>query len=146
MTNMSDVLDRMSRDIKQLDPLPVGTYIARVKEQPTLNPVGAKQTPAVNFVLTGFVPLQDVDHDALAKCGDILDKEMTYNLFTTEAAAWRLKKFLDHLGIEEGDKTLKERLAEAPGRQVTISITHTMSKDPNKPGTFANINTTARVS
>jgi hypothetical protein len=143
--NFSSILDQVSKDVKQLPPLPVGTYQARVAGPPTYEPVGAKLTPAVNFVLTGFVATQDVDREELAKCGDIQSKEMKLNMFTTEAAAWRLKQFLDHLGIEENDRTLRERLADAPSRLVLVSITHTFSKDPTKPGIFANINTTAKL-
>jgi hypothetical protein len=138
-----EILDKRSADIKQLKPLPQGTYRAIVNGHPTFNPVGANQTSAVNFKLTGFVPVSYIDPDVMAEYGNIAERELTLNLFLTEAAMWRLKQFLDHLGIEEGDRTLRERIAEAPNRAVIVTITHKMN--PNSDQIFANIATTAKA-
>jgi len=145
-TKTASILDRQSRDIQKLPPLPVGTYIATVLDV-TFEPVGAKQTPAVNVLLGGFHPHSGVDQVQLAKCGDPAAHTVTYNLFLTEAAAWRLPQFLDHLGIEEGDRTLRERLAEAPSKQVKVTITHTVGKAGSRSAgeTFANVDSTAKL-
>jgi hypothetical protein len=138
-----EILDKRSSDIRQLKALPQGTYRAIVKGCPTFNPVGANQTPAVNFKLTGFVPVGYIDPDVLAECENIADRELTLNLFLTEAAMWRLKQFLDHLGIEEGDRTLRERLADAPNRPVIVTITHSTGR--NSEQIFANVTSIAKA-
>jgi hypothetical protein len=141
--SFQEVLDKRSADIKPLPPIPQGEYHAVVKGHPSFNPVGANQTPAVNFTLTGFRPYSHIEPAALAECGDLAERELTLTLFLTDAALLRLKRFLDHLGIDEGDRTLRERIADAPNRAVIVTITHTMSKTSNQ--IFANISSTAKA-
>jgi hypothetical protein len=140
MPVFSEVLDLRSKDIKKLDPLPVGSYHATVAGLPVFEDVGKNQTPAAKFTMTGFVPLHDVDRAELAKCGDITKREITLTMFLTEASVWRLKKFLDDLGIEEGDMTLKQRIGEVQNRQCVVHIKHAMPKDT----IFAEIDQTSK--
>ena len=142
MSIMADVLEKLSRDIIKYDPLPVGMYQATVRGLPELKPIGAKQTPAAVFTMTGFVPLQSIDPSA--NCGDLTTREMPLTFFLTDAALWRLKKFLDDLGVEEGNLTLKARIDQAPNRQCNVSIRHGMTKGDN-PTTFAEITHTAKL-
>jgi len=131
MSVFSEVLDLRSKDIKKLEPLPAGSYQATVAGLPTIEPVGKNKTPAAKFTMTGFIPRQNTDSAEVAKCGDIAKREIIHTTFLTESAAWRLKKFLDDLGIEEGEKTLKERIDQVPNRQCVVHIKHTMSNDNN---------------
>jgi hypothetical protein len=139
---MADVLDKLSRDIIKYDPLPVGMYQATVRGLPELKPIGGKQTPAAVFTMTGFVPLQSIDLGT--NCGDLATREMPLTFFLTDAALWRLKKFLDDLDIEEGNLTLKARIDRAPNRQCKVSIRQNLTKSDN-PTVFAEITQTAKL-
>lgn len=140
MSVFAEVLDLRSKDVTKLDPLPVGSYQATVAGLPTFEEVGKNKTPAAKFTMTGFVPI-DVDRAALAKCGDTAKREITLTMFVTPTAAYRLKKFLDDLGIGEGDRTLKQRIDEVPNRQCIVHIKHIMPKDT----IFAEIDQTSKL-
>jgi len=69
---------------------------------------------------------------------------MSLTFFLTDAALWRLKKFLDDLGVKEGNLTLKARIDRAPNRQCIVTIRHGMTKGDN-PTAFAEITQTAKL-
>jgi len=141
---ITDILDRQSREFEKLPPLPIGEYHTTVVAY-ECKKVGTKNTPAVIFTLQGFAPVSQVSQDELAKCGDLRTRELRYTLYLTEAATWRARQFLDHLGIEEGDRTVGERIADAINRQVLVTIRHDIGQGPNA-GLFASIDGTRPAS
>ena len=84
----------------------------------------------------------DVDQDALKEAGGIAGKSLKATYYLTEEAAYRLKEFLAHLGIEEQD-TLRPMIEEATGKQFLGTIRH----EPSQDGTriFARLGQTAPV-
>src|SRR5262245_34604349 len=138
--SITDILERRSDTFEKLPPLPPGQYVTTVVAYEQ-DHVGPRQTPAVIFTLRGFAPapMSPIATGDLSKYGDLSMREMRYTLYLTEAAAWRVRQFLDHLGIEEGDRSLGERLSEAPNKPVIVTIKHDMGKGPNAGAIFANI-------
>lgn len=148
MANFQDILSKPAAQIEPPKPLPVGTYLCIIDGQPEFAKIGKDQTDCLNFKLKPMQALPDVDQTALQEslsAGQSLsDKSIRHRLFLTEASIWRLKQFLvDHLGIEEGSKTLGELIPEAQGRQVNVSLGHRVSDDGQQ--VFTEVKGTAKV-
>jgi hypothetical protein len=129
MSISEDILAQASKDVKKPPPLPEGLYSAMVMEQPEDTTVGKKQTPAI-IVQLGNFQQREVDPAKLANI-DLADygpRRLT--LFKTTAALWRVKKFLDDVGIDDVDGTasLRQRLDQTPGHRVLIWVKHKMPK------------------
>lgn len=148
------ILDTPSVDIARPRPVPQGHYLFLTRGQPNY---GAAKT-GTQFVEFTMQPLEadsDVDTDelkaALTKAsGDVVaisERSIRLTFYITEDAVWRLRKFLNDLGIEEMDGkkelTLRQRIEMAPGRQCLGHVKH--SPSPDGEGTFANIDRTAPI-
>lgn len=135
--NFASVLDRPADEIKRPPPIPMGTYLAVVDGVPTNREVGEEKVPAWEFKLKLIQPQPDVDPEELARSGGITNRSINNLLFergigrmTDEQAAWNFKRFLtEHLKIESEGKTMRQMMAEAPGRQVMVVIEHNPSQD-----------------
>lgn len=126
----SSVLDMPASDIERPKPAPVGSYICVVQGQPRIDKSAKKQTEYSEFTLKPLEPLDDVDTDALEAWGGIKDKTFKVTFYHTENSIYRLKEFLEHLGIDMGeDESLRQAMAEAPGKQVIAHIIHEASQD-----------------
>lgn len=148
------ILDTPSMDVARPRPVPQGHYLTMVRGQPNY---GAAKTGTqfVEFTMQPLEADEDVDLEDLKATltkasGDVVpltERSLRLTFYLTEDAVWRLRKFLNDLGIEEmnGKKklTLRERIEMAPGRQCLSHVKHTPS--PDGEGTFANIDRTAPV-
>ena len=126
--NFGSILDRAPSEIEKPKPLPQGSYITQIVGQPRFDKSSKKQTEFVEFTHKLLSALDDVDEDELKALGGVKDKVMKNTFYLTESAAWRLKEFLEHCGIEEGD-SLREMIEETPGKQVGIFVGHEASQD-----------------
>ena len=126
--NFGSILDRAPSEIEKPKPLPQGSYITQIVGQPRFDKSSKKQTEYVEFTHKLLSALDDVDEDELKALGGVKDKVMKNTFYLTESAAWRLKEFLEHCGIEEGD-SLREMIEETPGKQVGIFVGHEASQD-----------------
>lgn len=141
--NFGALLDKPSAEIERPKPLPAGTYTCVVKGLPRYDKSAKKQTEFVEFTLQPLAAGEDVDQDDLTAMGGFANKTIRNTYYITEDALWRLKKFLADLGIEEEDKSLRQMIEEAPGRQVAVFMKHTASDDGES--VFANVASTAKV-
>lgn len=142
--NFSSVLDKQADTIERPKPYPVGTYTFLVQGPPKLDKTTKKQTDFCEFTCKFLAPSEDVDREALAEMGGISDKTIRNTYYLTEDAVWRLKEFLTtSLGIDGSNKSLREMLSEAPGRQFLGHIRHKPSEDGTT--VFAEIDSTAAV-
>ena len=145
--NFGAILDTPSAAIDKPKPLPVGTYLCSVKGQPKFDVSSQKKTEYTEFTLQILQAHEDVDHEALQEClkGKALsEKTIKATYYLTEDAIWRLKEFLDHCGIEDGEGiSLRQRIGGAAGCQVWATIKH----EPSNDGTsiFAKLGATAAV-
>lgn len=128
MANLADILDRQSSDIERPKPLPAGSYICVVKGMPVFDKSSKKQTPYVEFTLQPVDTLDDVDQDDLEAMGGFASKTIRATYYLTEDAAYRLKDFLDHCGVDAGG-TLRQRIEQTGGCQVIASLKHVPTQD-----------------
>ena len=126
--NFGSILDRAPSEIEKPKPLPQGSYITQIVGQPRFDKSTKKQTEYVEFTHKLLAAQEDVDEDELKALGGVKDKVMKNTFYLTEGAAWRLKEFLEHCGIDEAD-SLREMIEETPGKQVGIFINHEASQD-----------------
>lgn len=145
--NFGSVLDRESSSVERPKPMPVGTYLCVVKGQPKFDVSSKKKTEFAEFSLYVLQAAEDVDQEALAEALNgkpLAEKTIRATYYLTEDAIYRLKEFLDHLGIEETPgMTLRQRISGAPGRQVLAAIRHRPSDDGT--AVYAELASTAAV-
>lgn len=141
-TSFEDILDKAPGEIERPKPLPVGSYTCIVKGLPRFDKSSKKQTPFVEFTLQPIAAGEDVDQDDLEAMGGFANKTIRATYYITEDATWRLKDFLNHCGIEEGE-SLREMIEETPGKQVTAYMKHRPSEDGQS--IFAELAKTASV-
>jgi len=143
MASFEDILNKPASDIKAPPAYPVGTYHCLVDGPPTPGKSSQKQTDFLQFKFKILSPMQDVDAEQAAE-QQIVGKLISADFYITEAAVWRLKDLLvEHLGIEEGSKSLREIVAEAPGKQVLVKLRHELSQDGKRE--FHRLDSTAHV-
>lgn len=150
--SFASVLDTKVEDIERPKAMPVGQYVFMVKGQPEFIESREKKTPGVTFVLSVIQPIEEtVDADALQewltkKDGTervLSEQQQKLTFWLTEGSAWGVKDFIRHCGVEEGDMTLRQAIAETPGCQVIGTIKHRSNDDGT--ATFAFIDSTAPV-
>lgn len=139
----TSILDRPSGEIERPKPMPVGTYVCVVQGQPKFDKSTKKQTDYVEFTLKFLEASDDVDEEALAAIGGIADKTIRNTYYLTEASAFRLVDFLDHVSAGSEDMSLAQRIPEAVGKQVLVTISHRASDDGQS--VFAQVKSTAPV-
>ena len=128
--NFGSILDRAPSEIEKPKPLPQGSYITVLVGQPRFDKSAKKQTEFVEFTHKLLAAQEDVDEDELKSMGGIKEKVMKNTFYLTEGAAWRLKEFLEHCGIDLDDcENLRAAVEETPGKQVGIFINHEASQD-----------------
>jgi len=143
-TTFGSILDRKSSEIERPKPIPVGTYLAQVKGLPTFDKSSKKQTEYVEFKCIPLQALDDVDTEQLQEMGGLADKSIDATFYLTEKSIWRLKEFLDNLGVdEEENDSLRKRIEQAPGRQFYMTIVHEPSRDGKS--VFANFGGSAPI-
>lgn len=145
--NFQSILDTPVEQIERPKPLPAGTYMCVVGGQPRFDKSARKQTDFVEFTLNVAQPGPDVDQAALAEAGGAAGKTLRVTFYLTQEAAYRLKEFLGHLGLDDGTKTLREQIAMAPGRQVYANVVHQVvtNDQTGETAIYANVSKTAAI-
>lgn len=140
----ASVLDMPASDIERPKPLPVGSYVCVVQGQPKIDKSSKKQTEYVEYTLKLLEALNDVDTDALDAVGGIQEKFTKVTFYLTENSVYRLKEFLEHCGVDmEEEGSLRQYIAEAPGKQVVAHIIHEASQDGD--AVYARVKNTTAV-
>lgn len=144
--SFSHILDKPSNQAERPKPLPEGTYLCTVAGMPRYDKSSKKQTDFVEFTLNVVQAGDDVDQEMLAQMGGIAGKTIKDTYYITEAAEYRLREFLDNLGIADKDDNAddlshRQRIEQAPGCSVLVSIKHTASDDGRS--IYANVAGTA---
>jgi len=152
MAGFVDILDRPSNSIEKPKPLPVGTYLFMLVGAHKEGESNLKKTPSIEFMCKILQAAEDVDQDALtaaltnANTGEkkpLSEVVLKNTYYKTEAAAWRITEFLDHLGAGDEAMSPRQRLSMTPGKQFLGEIVHEMSTDGKS--IFAKIGKTAPV-
>lgn len=148
MASFEEILGMKSSEIKPPQAYPPGTYHCLVDGPPQPGKSSQKQTDFLGFKFKILTPMQDVDA-ALAAEAQVVGKIITGEYYITDGAKWRLKEMLvDHLGIntnegQPNEKSLRELVAEAPGKQLLVKLRHELSQDGKR--VFHRIESTAHV-
>lgn len=118
MPSLSESLNKRASEIKAPPVMPKGLYLGMVSGPHKM--IKAKTgTEGVEFTIALQQPISDVDQQQLADAGGAQGKTMMLRIYSE----YFTKQFLvDHLGIEEGNKTLGEVLSEAPGKSVGVIV------------------------
>lgn len=146
----TSILDKPATEVDRPKPLPVGTYVCVVNGLPKFDKAKTG-TEYVEFQLKPLQPVDDVDDEALMSAltrGDgsskaLSDYTIRATYYLTEDSVWRLKKFLEDLGIDSEGKSLRHMIDEAPGRQVAANLRHEASQDGQ--AIFARLKDTAPI-
>ena len=153
MPNLHELIEQEARtnleDIKEVPPLPVGTYLAQIVGNYENITSTRKQTAGLQFTLRLISASEDVDREALAKYLEasnqsLHDVTVKHVIWESPIAMTQLKGFLlNALGL---GGNLKEALARVPGQQLMIPIIHRpMQSDDGTMRLMAQTGTPARA-
>jgi hypothetical protein len=134
------ILDMPAADVERPKPIPAGTYNAIVYGLYEEGVSSQKKTPFVQFAFLIQSADEDVDEEELtayltAKDGtvkslqSVILKNNSTKFYTTPDSMFRLTDFLDHCGIDQEGKSVRQCLSETPNCSVKILIGHTASND-----------------
>jgi len=143
MASFEEIMRRPSSDVKPPEAYPVGTYHCLIDGHPAPGKSSQKQTDFLKFKFKILSPMQDVDAEKVAEL-QIVGKIIEGDYYITDAAIWRLKDLLvEHLGLDEGEKSMAELVAESPGKQVLVKLRHELSQDGKR--VYHRLDSTAHV-
>lgn len=139
MPSFAESLNKRASDIKAPPVMPAGMYLG-VVTGPYKNIKAKTGTEGAEFTIALQQPISDVDATQLAEAGGAQGKTMAVRLYSE----YFIKQFLvDHLGLEEGNKTLGELLSEAPGKSVGVIVVNKPSAKGDRMTSF--IESTTKV-
>jgi hypothetical protein len=147
--SFEDILSLPVEEVKVPIPLPPGQYLAMVGDH-EVTKKGKKETPCVVLKVQLMQALDQTPafQQSLVDVLNgkpLMDVPISYTLWLTSDAAFRLKIFLlDHLGIEAG--TLKEALAYSRGKQFVATIAqYPITRDGEDPRVGMEIKSTSKA-
>ena len=154
MTSFVDIVNAENTaldEIKDVPPLPVGSYLVMVNGNYEAVKSGQKQTDGMQFNLRVLQAREDVDPEALsahleASNRTLMDITLKHTIWDSPYALTSLRDFLrDTLQIN-GSLPPKQALAEVPGKQFIVSMIHRPFTDNSGNARLrAEIGSTARA-
>ena len=153
MPNLHELIEQEARtnleNIKEVPPIPVGSYLAQVVGPHENVTSGRKQTAGIQFNVRLISAGGDVDRDSLgqyleASNQNLHDVTIKHTIWESPYAMSTLKAFLMQSLELQGN--LKEALSQVPGRQFIMHITHRpIQSDDGTMRLLAQIGSTARA-
>jgi|SRR5690554_5138458 len=129
MSSFSSILNTPADSVTEPKEIPVGTWRFVVKNVKKIDPRDEDTPGAILFVMEPVEPGPDVDESELA------DFEMEgYPVFHRQRIrdrrdAFRLRKFLEALGVELDGRTLEAAAESAVGYEVMAYVEHNPGRD-----------------
>lgn len=116
-------------DIKDVPPLPVGTYLAMTVGPHQMVKSTQKQTPGVEFTIRLLQPRDDVDQESLqahlsAASRTLPDVTLKHTIWDSPYAATALRDFVYETLAIEDSMPIKQALSETPGRNFLLHMKH----------------------
>lgn len=139
--NFQELLSAKPEDVKRPDPVPVGTYLGIVTGF-KLDVSRQKKTPFVHYEIKPVSPQEDVDMESFQKFGGsekLTSKVMGIDYYLSADAQWRLKEFLEKLGVVFGGRSWQAVIPEAVQKQVKFHVMHKLNADRPADPPFAQI-------
>lgn len=120
-------------EIEKPKPVPVGSYLAMVKNVEFKEGTGEKKTPFARVNLELVSAMEDVDQDALASAGGLQNKRTKVDFYLTDQAMFRLQDFiLKDCALELNGMSLDQAIPQLTNQQVGVKIKHEVStRDPD---------------
>ena len=132
--DFNSLLSTKVDDAEKPKPLPTGSFIFAIStEQPKLDVSKQKQTPFVEFMAKPMSPLDDVDPSLLQQVKNWRDKTLRLTFYLTDDAKYRLKEFLDKIGVPHANRTFGECLPEVVGKTFKATIKHEIADKSKEP-------------
>ena len=127
MADFKSLLSRPVDDVKKPLALPVGTFYGMIKNY-ELGESKQKKTPYVrfNFTLTG--PGEDIDAADIEGI-DLSKKALRTDFYITPDSEYRLKDFIESLGLPTAGRTFFELLPDCISRDVVLDVTQRSNED-----------------
>lgn len=124
MANIGDILSMQLSDIKDVAPLPIGTYLGTITSIPKIDTFGQKQNSGAEFSIKLIAPEADVDAEELASAGGLPADPMTSIFWLTPKALPMLRAFLVDVCGLPGTDAIKDALPQTVGCNVLVSVNH----------------------
>lgn len=130
MVDFTEILGKKAAEVEKPKPTPSGTYRAQVMKMPEQRTVTVQgdDKGILRFTCKLLMPHDDVDADDIETMNAPIESwpPVFYDVWVSDPAGqWETTQFLiNSLGIEEGEKSIGEMCAEAPGKQFNISLKH----------------------
>lgn len=135
MANFMEALDSNKKvsDIKDVPPIPVGTYLVMVAGHAERTKSTQKGTDGLAFRFKFIQPRDDVDPQSLktfleASEKNLSDHEMTFTIWESPYAEQNFRDLIKNLGVND-NLGMKQACAEVPGAQCLAHIRHRPSQD-----------------
>ena len=125
--DFNELLATPMDDIKRPPPLPTGTYHGIIAGH-EFGKSSRKQTSFVQYNLTLLSAGEDVDQTQLEGI-DLTKRPMRATFYLTEAARYRVKEFLESVGVDVTGRSLGECIPDANNARVLITVTQRNSED-----------------
>ena len=114
-------------EVKKPKAIPAGTWFGVVrKHEFALSK--EKQTPYVRFTFGLTGPGEDIAPETLDGL-EFSTKTLSRTFFITPDAQYRLKEFLESIGIPTSGRTFAETIPEALNKSVMLEVTQRSSQD-----------------
>lgn len=132
--DFSALLSEKLDDVKRPPVKPAGTYTAVITDFKL--DTTQKGIPYVQFNFSGVQPGEDIDPEQLVVDGERIDlskwKPSTRglsNFYISPESKFRLKEFLEELGINTAGRTFNETLPETKGMPVLLTVSMQSTQD-----------------
>jgi hypothetical protein len=145
MPSFEEILNMPASEIKAPQAFPVGTYHCIVDGVPEAGKSSQKGTDYLRFKFKILSAQPDVNA-AEALEAQVQNKFIYSDYYIVDTAVWRLTELLEILGISVGEKesrSIKEMLAEVPGKQLLVKLKHELSPDGKRK--YHRVDSTAAV-
>jgi hypothetical protein len=121
------LLQKPMDEIERPKPLPAGTYYGTIAGH-KFDESSQKRTPFVRFTIKLQSAGDDVDAEEVASV-DWTKKEVRKDFYLTDDALYRLKGFLESVGVEVEGRALGEAIPDSTNAQVIVEVTQRNSAD-----------------
>jgi hypothetical protein len=130
--NFNDLLSRPVSSAKKPPLKPAGTYTAIISSY-ILEVSKRNKTPYVRFTLNNLQPTGSIPE---AQCKDTDGEPINFSkwtphkdFFITDDSIYRLRNFIEDLGLPIEGRSFEEVLPEMRGQAVLVEVTHVTSED-----------------
>lgn len=125
MANFAQLLRKPADEVKRPEALPDGTYFGTIQGH-EFGESKQKKTPYIQFNIILTHAGDGVDTEGLEPNG----RKFRDTYYLTEDAMWRLKDFLEGLGVNTEGRSFDELIPQTQGRSVMLDI----ARAPNQAG------------